>query len=228
MNYADIEVPWTRISEFKHFHPHRTYGPDTIIAREFSRFASANDEPYYPINLATDKTRYDGYRDLATREANVLFGGRLSTYRYLDMHQAIGAARKAWDQQIGPRLTQGKPLGCVNENAGRDHALALKIPSFRNISIKSISYVTVVALTIALMPSAFSKNEGMDEALAQNNDVSGPSPLESRSIPLCIQIDPDCGMAVNQQFSCIGQSNQMLWLHSTSWIRLFHCDTPLH
>ena len=78
------------------------------------------------------------------------------------------------------------------------------------------------------MPSAFSKNEGMDEALAQNNDVSGPSPLESRSIPLCIQIDPDCGMAVNQQFSCIGQSNQMLWLHSTSWIRLFHCDTPLH
>ena len=85
-----------------------------------------------------------------------------------------------------------------------------------------------MALTIALMPSAFSKNEGMDEALAQNNDVSGPSPLESRSIPLCIQIDPDCGMAVNQQFSCIGQSNQMLWLHSTSWIRLFHCDTPLH
>ena len=128
MNYADIEVPWTRISEFKHFHPHRTYGPDTIIAREFSRFASANDEPYYPINLATDKTRYDGYRDLATREANVLFGGRLGTYRYLDMHQAIGAALKAWDQQIGPRLTQGKPLGCVNENAGRDHALALKNP----------------------------------------------------------------------------------------------------
>jgi UDP-galactopyranose mutase len=111
MNYADIEIPWTRISEFKHFQPQRTYGPDTVIAREFSRFAGAADEPYYPINLAEDKARYDAYRALAARETDVLFGGRLGTYRYLDMHQAIGAALRAWEQQVRPRLTEGAPLG---------------------------------------------------------------------------------------------------------------------
>jgi UDP-galactopyranose mutase len=110
MNYADIDVPWIRISEFKHFNPHRTYGPNTVIAREFSRFAGADDEPYYPINLAEDKARYDAYRELAARETDVLFGGRLGTYRYLDMHQAIGAALRAWEQQVRPRLTAGAPL----------------------------------------------------------------------------------------------------------------------
>jgi UDP-galactopyranose mutase len=110
MNYADTEVPWTRITEFKHFHPERTYGRDTVIAREFSRFAGAGDEPYYPINLAEDKARYDAYRDLAAREPDVLFGGRLGTYRYLDMHQAIGAALKAWELRVRPRLTERAPL----------------------------------------------------------------------------------------------------------------------
>lgn len=111
MNYADIDIPWTRISEFKHFQPHRTYGSDTIIAREFSRFAGVADDPYYPINLTEDKTRYAAYRELARGEADVLFGGRLGTYRYLDMHQAIGAALKAWERQVRPRLTEGAPLG---------------------------------------------------------------------------------------------------------------------
>ena len=110
MNYADTEVPWTRITEFRHFHPERTYGRDTIIAREFSRFAGAGDEPYYPINLADDKARYDAYRDLAERETDVLFGGRLGTYRYLDMHQAIGSALKAWELRVRPRLTGCAPL----------------------------------------------------------------------------------------------------------------------
>jgi UDP-galactopyranose mutase len=115
MNYADTDIPWTRITEFKHFHPHRTYGPDTIIAREFSRFADVSDEPYYPINLAEDKARYLAYRDLAARETDVLFGGRLGTYRYVDMHQAVGAALKAWERWVGPRLTQGAPLGRSEE-----------------------------------------------------------------------------------------------------------------
>ena len=115
MNYADTEVPWTRISEFKHFQPHRTYGPDTVIAREYSRFAGATDDPYYPINLAEDKTRYDAYRELAKGETDVLFGGRLGTYRYLDMHQAIAAALKAWERHVRPRLVQGAPLGASGE-----------------------------------------------------------------------------------------------------------------
>jgi UDP-galactopyranose mutase len=115
MNYADIEIPWTRISEFKHMHPRRSYGPDTVIAREFSRFAGVADDPYYPINLAADKTRYDAYRGLARRETDVLFGGRLGTYRYLDMHQAIGAALKAWERHVRPRLTQSAPLSASGE-----------------------------------------------------------------------------------------------------------------
>jgi UDP-galactopyranose mutase len=115
MNYADMEIPWTRISEFKHFHPHRSYGANTIIAREFSRFAEANDEAYYPVNLAKDKALYDAYCNLAAREADVLFGGRLGTYQYLDMHQAVGAALKAWERRIRPRLTKGAPLSGFDE-----------------------------------------------------------------------------------------------------------------
>ena len=110
MNYADTEIPWTRIAEFKHFHPQRTYGGDTVIAREYSRFAGAADEPYYPINLPADRTRYQAYRELAARETDVLFGGRLGTYRYLDMHQAVGAALNAWESQVRPRLANGAPL----------------------------------------------------------------------------------------------------------------------
>lgn len=110
MNYADVEVPWTRISEFRHFYPRRPCGPETVIAREFSRAAAPGDEPYYPVNLAQDRTRYAGYRALAARETDVLFGGRLGSYRYLDMHQAIGAALRAWERKLRPRLTAGAPF----------------------------------------------------------------------------------------------------------------------
>ena len=75
-----------------------------MIAREFSRAASASDEPYYPINTAADKKLYEGYRQLAAGESNVIFVGRLATYRYLDMHQAIAAALKVFDVAVKPRL----------------------------------------------------------------------------------------------------------------------------
>jgi UDP-galactopyranose mutase len=117
MNYADPEVPWTRISEFKHFQPQRHYGPQTLIAREFSRAATAADEPYYPVNLADDKRLYRQYRELAAAETDVLFGGRLGTYRYLDMHQAIGAALTAWQRRLRPRLLQGVPLCAADAEA---------------------------------------------------------------------------------------------------------------
>jgi len=95
MNYADEAVPFTRILEFRHFNPERKYRTDkTIIVREYSRFAERNDEPYYPINTPRDKEIYARYKRLAEAERNVIFGGRLGTYRYLDMHQAIGAALK--------------------------------------------------------------------------------------------------------------------------------------
>jgi UDP-galactopyranose mutase len=114
MNYNDEGVPYTRIHEFRHFHPERDYPKDkTVIVREFSRFANDDDEPYYPINTTDDREKLERYRELARTEAaerNVLFGGRLGTYKYLDMHMAIGSALSAFDNKIAPHLTDGAPL----------------------------------------------------------------------------------------------------------------------
>jgi UDP-galactopyranose mutase len=110
MNYPDSNVPWTRISEFRHMYPERNYGPETIIAKEYSRFANADDEPYYPINTAFDKRTYDAYRALRNSVPNVIFGGRLGTYQYLDMHQAIGAALKTFARQVLPMLDRRRAM----------------------------------------------------------------------------------------------------------------------
>lgn len=114
MNYNDVEVPFTRIHEFRHFHPERDYPKDrTVIVREYSRFAKSDDEPYYPINTADDRAKLARYRQLAraeTAERNVLFGGRLGTYQYLDMHMAIGSALSMFDNRIAPYFTGGAPL----------------------------------------------------------------------------------------------------------------------
>ncbi|MFL6142810.1 MAG: UDP-galactopyranose mutase [Labedaea sp.] len=115
MNYADEDVPFTRILEFRHFHPERgSYPADkTVIVREFSRFAKEDDEPYYPINTPDDREKLERYRELAKQEArtrNVIFGGRLGTYKYLDMHMAIGSALSVFDNKIGPHLADGAPL----------------------------------------------------------------------------------------------------------------------
>jgi UDP-galactopyranose mutase len=115
MNYADEDVPYTRIHEFRHFHPERDYPTDkTVIVREYSRFAEKDDEPYYPINTPEDRVKLERYRELAKNEAkitNVLFGGRLGTYQYLDMHMAIGSALSMFDNKIAPYFTSGHALG---------------------------------------------------------------------------------------------------------------------
>lgn len=111
MNYADADVPYTRIHEFRHFHPERSYPDDkTVIMREFSRFAEYGDEPYYPINTATDRDRLKAYRELAKGEKDVLFGGRLGTYQYLDMHMAIGSALSMVDNKLTPHFRDGSAL----------------------------------------------------------------------------------------------------------------------
>jgi UDP-galactopyranose mutase len=112
MNYADEDVPYTRIHEFRHFHPERDWYPDdkTVIMREYSRFAGRGDEPYYPINTAEDRARLLTYRELADAEQGVLFGGRLGTYQYLDMHMAIGAALSMYDNRVRPHFADGEPL----------------------------------------------------------------------------------------------------------------------
>jgi UDP-galactopyranose mutase len=106
MNFADTSIPFTRIHEFKHFHPEREQSKTkTLIFREYSRFARKNDEPYYPINLETDKQKYQLYRAEADKIENVIFGGRLGSYKYFDMHQAIGAALLTYNRDIKPRAT---------------------------------------------------------------------------------------------------------------------------
>ncbi|WP_292726461.1 UDP-galactopyranose mutase [Microbacterium sp. UBA837] len=100
MNYADADVPHTRIHEFKHFHPERADrhpADQTVIMREYSRFATRDDEPYYPVNTTEDRSGLLSYRELQKGEAGVHFGGRLGTYQYLDMHMAIGSALSMWN-----------------------------------------------------------------------------------------------------------------------------------
>jgi UDP-galactopyranose mutase len=115
MNYNDLDVPYTRIHEFRHFHPERAYPTDkTVIMREYSRFAEDSDEPYYPINTEADRALLGTYRSRAraeTASANVLFGGRLGTYQYLDMHMAIASALNMYDNTLAPHLRDGAPLG---------------------------------------------------------------------------------------------------------------------
>ena len=114
MNYNDPDVDYTRIHEFRHFHPERDYQTDkTVIMKEYSRFAEKGDEPYYPINTPEDRDRLKAYRERAAKEARenkVLFGGRLGTYQYLDMHMAIGAALSMFDNKIAPYFTEGKAI----------------------------------------------------------------------------------------------------------------------
>ena len=111
MNYADESVPYTRIHEFRHLHPERDYPADaSVIMREYSRFAATGDEPYYPINTPEDRARLLAYRDLARGETGVVFGGRLGSYRYLDMHMAIGSALSRWANVVRPHFADGSAL----------------------------------------------------------------------------------------------------------------------
>src|SRR4051812_48907835 len=111
MNYNDHDVPYTRIHEFKHFHPERTHLPGkTVIVHEYSRFAEEGDEPYYPINTAEDRAKLLRYRELAEKEPMVLFGGRLGTYQYLDMHMAIGSALSMYENKLKPHFSAGADL----------------------------------------------------------------------------------------------------------------------
>lgn len=108
MNYGDIDVPFTRIIEFRHFHPERDYqDKKTVIFREFSRFADHGDEPYYPVNTAQDREHLEQYRELMKKEDRVFFGGRLGTYKYLDMHMAIASALTMLDNELAPLFEDG-------------------------------------------------------------------------------------------------------------------------
>ena len=96
MNYGDESVPYTRISEHKHFAPWESH-EKTIAFKEYSRTCGRDDIPYYPIRLVNEKAILQKYIDRARAEKNISFIGRLGTYRYLDMdvtiREAIDAAK---------------------------------------------------------------------------------------------------------------------------------------
>ncbi|MCQ9122357.1 UDP-galactopyranose mutase [Rodentibacter pneumotropicus] len=88
INYGDEFVPFTRVSEHKHFSPWETH-EKTICYKEFSRLCEGDDIPYYPIRLLKDKELLLKYIERAKKEKKVTFVGRLGTYRYLDMDVTI-------------------------------------------------------------------------------------------------------------------------------------------
>jgi UDP-galactopyranose mutase len=100
INYGDENIPYTRISEHKHFAPWESH-EKTVIFKEYSRLCGEGDIPYYPIRLLEEKELLAKYVDLARQESGVTFVGRLGTYRYLDMHitiaEALDAAKRFLD-----------------------------------------------------------------------------------------------------------------------------------
>jgi UDP-galactopyranose mutase len=102
--------------------------------REFSRFAESGDEPYYPINTPEDREKLNAYRARAKRETasnNVLFGGRLGTYQYLDMHMAIASALTMYENTLAPHLESGAPLAETEPEAEVDPSKAGSTPPER-------------------------------------------------------------------------------------------------
>jgi UDP-galactopyranose mutase len=91
MNYGDVSVPYTRITEHKHFSPWEEHA-GSVCYREFSRACEPQDIPYYPIRLVEEKAQLTEYVARAEQESGVTFVGRLGTYRYLDMDVTIREA----------------------------------------------------------------------------------------------------------------------------------------
>ena len=98
MNYTKRDVPFTRIIEHKHFE----FGTqaDTVITREYPAEWKDGEEPYYPVNDERNNSMYDEYARKAKEESNVIFGGRLGSYKYYDMDKIIEASLEAVRQEM--------------------------------------------------------------------------------------------------------------------------------
>ncbi len=95
VNYTGADVPYTRIHEFKHFHPEDGVvmsSPSTIICREYPKTWTFGDEPYYPVDMAESRALLERYRAEAAKHPRLIVGGRLGGYRYLDMDKSIADA----------------------------------------------------------------------------------------------------------------------------------------
>lgn len=95
VNYTEKQVPYTRVIEHKHF---EMFGaeieacPKTVISKEYSSEWTEGSEPYYPVNDDKNNSLYQKYKELADKETNVIFGGRLAEYKYYDMHHIVEKA----------------------------------------------------------------------------------------------------------------------------------------
>jgi UDP-galactopyranose mutase len=114
MNYGDIDVPYTRITEHKHFAPWESHAK-SLCYREYSRACGADDIPYYPIRLANEKALLDRYVERARQERGLTFVGRLGTYRYLDMDVTIREAMDASSRYLASLSESGSamPVFCA-------------------------------------------------------------------------------------------------------------------
>ena len=95
VNYTAAEVPYTRIHEFKHYHPEQKDVmalEKTIVMREYSAAWKRGDEPYYPVDNAASRLLLEAYQAEAAKIKNLVVGGRLGAYRYFDMDKSIAAA----------------------------------------------------------------------------------------------------------------------------------------
>jgi UDP-galactopyranose mutase len=90
INFTDIDVPYTRIIEHKHFNVSES--KKTVITKEYPIEWDINQEPYYPINDKENQLLYEKYKQLSLKETNVFFGGRLAEYKYYDMNQVVDSA----------------------------------------------------------------------------------------------------------------------------------------
>ena len=98
VNYTDSETPFTRIIEHKHFENSRA--DKTVITREYPAVWEKDKEPYYPVNNSRNQKLYKMYTEIAAKESNTIFGGRLAEYKYYDMDKVIEAAFRLADKEF--------------------------------------------------------------------------------------------------------------------------------
>jgi UDP-galactopyranose mutase len=108
VNYTDRNVPYTRITEHKHFEGKASL-PKSVITREYPQDYNESRIPYYPIRDEANTALYERYRTLS-RDQKVIFGGRLATYQYYDMHQVIAQALTTAQQELGASTPTAIPF----------------------------------------------------------------------------------------------------------------------
>lgn len=101
MNYAEETIPFTRIHEFKHYHPERQHRDNvTLICKEYPAAFTKGNDPFYPVNTKDDRRRMAQYSEAARGVPNLIIGGRLGSYRYYNMDQVISEALNTYEHTI--------------------------------------------------------------------------------------------------------------------------------